>query len=63
MSLFFACDYVGQPTKEPGHKLEKLFLINIYAWLFFRLAWAAQPITPVYFKACSVSYWLPYVIV
>ena len=41
MSLFFACDYVGQPTKEPGHKLEKLFLINIYAWLFFRLAWAA----------------------
>ena len=27
----------------------------IYAWLLFRFAWAAQSITPVYFKAWPVS--------
>ena len=34
--------------------VEKLYIINVYAWLEFRVARAAQSITPVYFKACSV---------
>ncbi len=43
MSLFFACDYVGQPTKEPGHKLEKFFEQIIYACLFIVLSIKVAP--------------------